>query len=93
MSLEHELEVYRTHLMDMLGVNEVNEGKYVVIKGDETLGVYDSLDDVRCRLRAIRRRRLPGQTDPRGSRTYRVLLSQLILIWVNSQARSAVRVP
>jgi hypothetical protein len=45
MSLEHELEVFRTHLMDMLGVDEVNEGKYVVIKGDEILGVYESLDD------------------------------------------------
>ena len=44
MSLEHEFEIYRLNLMDMLGVNNVNEGKYVVIKGDEILDVYDSLD-------------------------------------------------
>ena len=31
MALEHEVAVYRSHLMDLLA----NEGKYVVIKGDE----------------------------------------------------------
>ena len=37
MALEYESQVYRTNLMAMLGVNEINEGKYVVIKGDEVL--------------------------------------------------------
>ena len=40
MALERELAIYTEHLMDLLP----NEGKYVVIKGEEVLGVYDSLD-------------------------------------------------
>jgi hypothetical protein len=35
MELEHEVQVYQSHLMDMLGVNDINEGKFVVIKGDD----------------------------------------------------------
>ena len=42
MALEHELGVFRAHLMDLLGEDDVNEGKYVVIKGDEILpAAYD----------------------------------------------------
>ena len=40
MALEHESQVYRSNLMTMLGVNEVNVGKYVVIRGDEILGIF-----------------------------------------------------
>jgi hypothetical protein len=45
MALEHEIEVYRANLMDMLGVNYVNEGKYTLIKGDEILGPFDAYED------------------------------------------------
>lgn len=44
MSLAHEMQVYRLHLIDMLGVNDVNAGKYVVIKDEEIQGVFDSYD-------------------------------------------------
>jgi hypothetical protein len=40
MALEEELQVYRLHLIDMLGVHDVNEGKYTVIKGDVIAGVW-----------------------------------------------------
>jgi hypothetical protein len=40
MALEHELQVYRLNLIDMLGVNDVNEGKYTAIKGDEIIGPF-----------------------------------------------------
>lgn len=40
MALEHELQVYRLHLIDMLGDNDVNEGKYTVIKDDVIAGVW-----------------------------------------------------
>jgi hypothetical protein len=43
--LEHELEVYRLHLIDMLGVNDLNEGKYTVIKGDEIAGVWPTREE------------------------------------------------
>ncbi len=36
MALERELEVYREHLMEMLG----DEGKFVVIGGEKILGCY-----------------------------------------------------
>ncbi len=44
MSLNQELQVYRLHLIDMLGVNDINEGKYVVIKGDHILGIFDEFE-------------------------------------------------
>jgi hypothetical protein len=50
MALEHEMGVYRAHLMDLLGVNDVNEGKYVVIKGDEILPA--AFDDYSAALAA-----------------------------------------
>jgi hypothetical protein len=44
MSLEYETQVYHAHLADILGVNDVNEGKYVVIKGDNIRGPFDSYE-------------------------------------------------
>lgn len=44
MSLNQESEVYRLLLIDMLGVNDVNEGKYVAIKEDRILGVFDTYE-------------------------------------------------
>jgi hypothetical protein len=40
MGLEQELQVYRLHLIDMLGVNDANEGKYTAIKGSEIIGPF-----------------------------------------------------
>jgi hypothetical protein len=45
MALEHEAQIYRLHLIDMLGVNDINEGKFVVIKGDDISPVYDTYED------------------------------------------------
>jgi hypothetical protein len=44
-ALDHELQVYRLHLIDMLGVNDINEGRFVVIKGDEILGKFERYED------------------------------------------------
>jgi hypothetical protein len=44
MSLNQELQVYRLQLIDMLGVNDVNEGKYVVIKGMDVLGMFETYE-------------------------------------------------
>ena len=41
MSFEHELEVYNAHLIELLR----NEGKFVVICGDEIAGSFDTYDD------------------------------------------------
>jgi hypothetical protein len=41
MPLEKELSVYDAHLIELL----VNEGKYVVICGDEINGVFDTYDE------------------------------------------------
>jgi hypothetical protein len=40
MALEHELATYRANLMEMLG----DEGKFVVIRGDEVLGVWPTYE-------------------------------------------------
>jgi hypothetical protein len=45
MALEQELRVYRATLGDLLGVGDVNEGKYTAIKGDRSLGVFDGYED------------------------------------------------
>jgi hypothetical protein len=37
MTLEHELKVYQSNLMELLGHAGENEGKYVAIKGDMIL--------------------------------------------------------
>jgi hypothetical protein len=45
MALEHEIQVYRANLADILGVNDVHEGEYVVIKGDDIRGPFPSYED------------------------------------------------
>ena len=45
MALDQELQFYRLHLIDMLGVNDVNEGKYTVIKGTDVQGPFDFYED------------------------------------------------
>ena len=45
MALEHEVQVYRLHLIDLLGVNNVNEGKFTVVKGDEIRGPFATYED------------------------------------------------
>jgi hypothetical protein len=45
MALEHEAQIYRLHLIDMLGVNDINEGKFVVIKSEDISPVYDTYED------------------------------------------------
>jgi hypothetical protein len=42
MALENELQFYRIHVLDMLGVNDVNEGKYIVIKNIDFQGPFDT---------------------------------------------------
>jgi len=44
MALENELQYYRLHLIDMLGVNDINEGKFAVIKGDDFQGAFESYE-------------------------------------------------
>lgn len=41
MALERELEVYRAHAADFV---EQNEGKYVVVCGEQIEGPYETLD-------------------------------------------------
>lgn len=45
MALENELQYYRLHLIDMLGVNDVNEGKFAVIKGNDFQGAFDTYEE------------------------------------------------
>ncbi len=45
MALENELQFYRLHLIDMLGVNDVNEGKFTVIKGNDVQGPFNSYEE------------------------------------------------
>jgi hypothetical protein len=45
MALNQELQVYRLLLIDMLGVNDINEGKYVVIKGEHVLGMFETYEE------------------------------------------------
>ncbi len=45
MALEHEAQIYRLHLIDMLGVNDINEGKFAVIKAKYISHVYDTYED------------------------------------------------
>ena len=45
MSLENENQVYRLHLIDLLGVNNVNEGKYTVVKGEDIQGPFDTYEE------------------------------------------------
>jgi hypothetical protein len=45
MALENELQYYRLHLIDILGEQDVNEGKYAVIKGNDFQGPFESYED------------------------------------------------
>jgi hypothetical protein len=40
MAFEREIETYNLHLMDLL----VNEGKYVLVKGDQIEGPFDTYE-------------------------------------------------
>lgn len=44
MSLSHEVSIFYDHLSDMLGVNDVNEGKYAVVKGDAINGPFETYE-------------------------------------------------
>ena len=44
MSFQYEMQVYHDHLMEMLGVDFGNEGKFIVIKGDEIAGPFDTYE-------------------------------------------------
>jgi hypothetical protein len=44
MALETEMQVYRLHLLDLLGVNNINEGKYTVISGDRIRGPFETYE-------------------------------------------------
>ncbi len=44
MALDNELQFFREHLIDMLGVNDINEGKYTVIKGTDVQGPFDTYE-------------------------------------------------
>ena len=41
MSLEKEFETYQSKLNELIE----HEGKYILIKGDEIIGIYSSYDD------------------------------------------------
>jgi len=45
MALDGELQFFRSHLIDMLGFNGENEGKYVVIRGTDVLAPFDHYED------------------------------------------------
>jgi hypothetical protein len=40
--MEYEIQVFRTHLESMLGVDDVNEGKFAVVKDDRIDGPFDT---------------------------------------------------
>ena len=50
MALEHEMGVFLANLMDLLGEDNINEGKYVVIKDDEILPVAYELEFCKVRI-------------------------------------------
>jgi hypothetical protein len=45
MALEHESQLYRSKVVELLGPDDVNEGKFVVIRGDEVDGPFDLWED------------------------------------------------
>jgi hypothetical protein len=45
MANEYEIQYYRSHLLELLGPEYVNEGKYTLIKGDNAKGPYDTYDE------------------------------------------------
>jgi hypothetical protein len=44
-TLDREVRFYRSHLDDLLGPGDANEGRYVVIKGEDIAGVRDTFDE------------------------------------------------
>ena len=44
MALERELETYMSHLSELKGENE---GRFVLIRGDQVIDVFSSYDDAR----------------------------------------------
>jgi hypothetical protein len=40
MKLDHEMQVYQSHLMELLGHAGENEGKFTAIKGDDIIGPF-----------------------------------------------------
>ncbi len=44
MLLDHELQVYRSHLIELLGPDGVNEGKYIAIKADDIIGPFEDYE-------------------------------------------------
>jgi hypothetical protein len=45
MALEDELQFYRMNVLEMLGDNDVNEGKYIVIKNIDFQGPFDTYEE------------------------------------------------
>jgi hypothetical protein len=45
MALEHESRLYRSMIVDLLGPDDANEGKFVVIRGDEVDGPHDTYEE------------------------------------------------
>ena len=67
MALEREIATYEHHLLDLLK----DAGKYVVIRGEEILGVFEAFED------AVRKGYETGLNDPFLTR--RIAQSQPIL--------------
>ena len=44
MKLDHEVGVYLSHLLDLLGDSLENEGKFTAIRGDEIIGPFDDYE-------------------------------------------------
>ena len=45
MVLESELEAFRSQLIDMLGVNNINEGKYAVAFQNDVIGPFETYEN------------------------------------------------
>jgi hypothetical protein len=45
MALEHEYQLYKSKVPELLGPGDVNEGKYVVIRGDDVLWPLDTYEE------------------------------------------------
>lgn len=45
MALEREVQQFKIHLPDLLGLDDANEGKYAVVKGDAIDGPFETYED------------------------------------------------
>jgi hypothetical protein len=43
-ALEQEIQVFRSHLHDLLGAGNVNEGRYAIVKGDVIAGPFEDYE-------------------------------------------------